>query len=124
MNMLRSASKWLDNQRNMFLVEPVEFIHYGENKESFFVPATRGRTIFRVETDYGISTRIHSIDFLISSSLLPEMPVKGDEIICDGMRFEVLAPNNEPVWRWSGSDNQTIRIHTKKIGEGEVDNAD
>lgn len=118
MNMLRSASKWLDNQRNMFLVEPIEFIHYGENKESFFVPATRGRTIFRAENDYGITIRIHSTDFLISSELLTFEPCKGDEIICDGVRYEVLAPNNEPVWRWSGSDNQTLRIHTKEIGEG------
>ena len=117
MNMLRSASKWLDNQRNMFLVEPVEFIHYGENKESFFVSATRGRTIFKTETDYGITVRIHSTDFLVSSDLLPIVPEKGDEIICKGKIYEVLAPNDEPVWRWSGLNEETMRIHTKEIGD-------
>ena len=45
------------------------------------------------------------------------MPQKGDEIIVDGRVFEVLAPNNEPVWRWSGNYQEAIRIHTKDMGE-------
>ena len=122
MNMLRTASKWLDNQRSRFLSEPIEYIHFAEEKRSFMITATRGRTLFRAETDYGVTIRIHSTDFLISSSDLPITPGKGDEIVCDGVRYEVLAPNNEPVWRWSGADNETLRIHTKAISEVENGN--
>jgi PII-like signaling protein len=122
MNMLRTASKWLDNQRSRFLSEPIEYIHFAEEKRSFMITATRGRTMFRAETDYGVTIRIHSTDFLISSSDLPITPDKGDEIVCDGVRYEVLAPNNEPVWRWSGADNETLRVHTKVISEVENGN--
>ena len=115
--MLRTAMAWLDKQRNDFLSEPIEYIHFAEeNPQKFNLTATRGRTIFKAETDYGITVRIHSTDFLISSDLLPVTPAKGDEIICKGICYEVLAPNNEPVWRWSGVDNQTMRIHTKECG--------
>lgn len=121
MNMLRTASQWLDNQRSRFLSEPIEYIHFAEEKRSFMITATRGRTMFRAETDYGVTIRIHSTDFLISSSDLPITPGKGDEILCDGVRYEVLAPNNEPVWRWSGNDQKTFRIHTKEIGTANAD---
>ena len=46
-----------------------------------------------------------------------EFQKKGDEIICKGKVYEVLAPNDEPVWRWSGLNEETMRIHTKEIGD-------
>ena len=34
-----------------------------------------------------------------------------------GVEYEVLAPSDEPVWRWSGTIHQVRRIHTKEIGK-------
>ena len=59
----------------------------------------------------------------MSSTLLSSMkaykstdPERGDTIIFNNCRYEVLAPNGEPVWRWSGAYHSTRRIHTKEIG--------
>lgn len=115
--MLRTASKWLSRQRDSFLSETVLYNHYGEDAASFEITVTRGRSIFKAENDYGITIRTYTADFLVSAEMIPVIPCKGDEIHCDGKRFEVLAPNNEPVWRWSDANQTTIRIHTKEIGE-------
>ena len=48
---------------------------------------------------------------------LPKEPKKGDKIYYDGVEYEVLAPQKEPVWRWSGTSHLTRRIHTKEIGK-------
>ena len=55
-------------------------------------------------------------DFLIAAEDLPDDPERGDVILHAGLRYEVLAPNGEPVWRWSGTGRILRRIHTKEIG--------
>lgn len=120
MDMLRSASNWLNKQRAENLSEPIAIQFYnGEAKDGELVQlkATRGRSLFKAEDRYGITIRVHSTDFIVLSDDLPRFPVKGDEIIADGRVFEVLAPNDEPVWRWSGNYKEAIRIHTKDMGE-------
>lgn len=121
MNMLQTASEWINKQRNNFLSERILYIHFGEMDQEFEFSATCGRTIFRAETDYGITVRVQSTDFLISADQVPFIPVQGDEIIYRNKRFEVLAPNNEPVWRWSDPSMQIMRIHTKEMGEANAD---
>lgn len=116
MNVLRTASQWLDRQRSQYLADRVIYHHFGADAVIAEVNAVRGRTLFRAEDDYGVTVRVQSRDFIISAEELTFIPAKGDEIICDGIRFEVLAPNNEPVWRWSGTDEIALRIHTKEIG--------
>ena len=118
MNMMRSGLAWLNRQRDAFCAETVEYIHYeGEIPFAVRLNATRGRTIFRAEDGYGIVTRVQSVDFIVSASDLVMMPEKGDEIVFDGLRYEVLAPNNEPVWRYSGNGEEMVRIHTKCVGK-------
>ena len=114
MNLLQAAAEWLDEQRTAYLSVPVEYIP--RNGTSLTVNATLGRTLFRAENEYGVTVRIESRDFLIRASFLPREPQRGDRIIYAGREFEVLAPNSEPVWRWSGPQHITRRIHTKEIG--------
>ena len=122
MNLMRSAEEWLKKQRDQFVTDLVTYRHFGESPETLQdVPVTRGRTLFRAETDYGITVRTYSTDFLIDTEHLTFLPEKGDEIICGKKRFEVLAPNNEPVWRYSGFTETTLRIHAKEIDNGEND---
>ena len=70
------------------------------------LPAPGWRKTIRTETR----------DFLIAAEDLPDDPERGDVILHAGLRYEVLAPNGEPVWRWSGTGRILRRIHTKEIG--------
>lgn len=115
--MMRSAAEWLVRQEKSFLSEPITYHHYGDMPVTINIPAVRGRTIFRVDEDYGITTRIVSVDFIVDINDMDFEPTKGDEIHCDGICFEVLAPNNEPVWRWSGANGEALRIHSKEVGK-------
>ena len=124
MDMLRSASKWLADQRVEKLSETVLLQHYSDGEKSGSpetLHATRGRSLFRADDRYGVTIRIQSIDFIVPASELTKFPEKGDEIYADGHVYEVLAPNDEPVWRWNGNYGTAVRIHTKDIGE-EVSN--
>ena len=119
MDMLKNAIAWLESQRKSHLTVPVIYRRGGDAAE---VPATIGRTVFKVTDDYGRFQYIESRDYLISTADLalngtPVFPRQGDEIIEDGFVYEVMAPNNEPEWRYSDSYRQTLRIHTKFIGE-------
>ncbi len=113
--MLENAAEWLNSQREANLSVPVTY--NSRNRGLLSLSASLGKTLFRAEDEYGITVRVESRDFLISASQLPFEPVRGDSIDYAGYRYEVLAPNGEPVWRWSGASHITRRIHTKEIGK-------
>ena len=119
-DILKNALSWLESQRKKHLTFPVLYRRGGE--ASFTVPATIGKTIFRIEDDYGRIVHYESRDYLISSAdllinAIIITPQKGDEIIDDGFIYEVMAPANEPEWRYSDSYRNTLRIHTKLTGK-------
>jgi len=111
---LEQASAWLETQRLRELSVPAVYVR--RNGEQIPVNVTLGRTLFRAEDQYGVTVRIESRDFLIAASELSNEPERGDSIVYNGFRYEVLAPNGEPVWRWSGAYHWTRRIHTKETG--------
>lgn len=84
------------------------------------IPATLGHTSFRTNDSYGASIISHSKDFIIELKDMDIIPKRGDVIYLNNKRYEVLAPNDEPVWRFSGVNELALRIHTKEVGE--VDN--
>ena len=114
MGLLEEAAAWLNDQREECLSVQIEYLSKGGT--SVRMTATIGRTLFRSENEYGVTIRVESRDFLVSSEQLPAEPQRGDRITYAGRIYEVLAPNGEPVWRWSGPQNVTRRIHTKEIG--------
>ena len=114
MGLLETAAVWLNSQREECLSVPVQYqFRSGGSVE---LTATVGRTLFRSENEYGMTIRVESRDFLVSAEQLSAEPHRGDRIIYAGRIYEVLAPNGEPVWRWSGPQHVTCRIHTKEIG--------
>ena len=118
MSMLQEGLSWLESQRKTHLSVPVI---YRRGSDSAEVPATIGKTVFKVTDDYGRYQHIESRDYLISAADLVLndtriLPEPGDEIIGNGFIYEVMAPNNEPEWRYSDSSRQTLRIHTKLTG--------
>lgn len=114
MGILEEAAEWLNDQREKCLSVPIVYRRKGKMPVS--MTATVGRTLFRAENEYGVTIRTESRDFLIGVDRMPEEPQRGDRIVYAGREFEVLAPNGEPVWRWSGAQHVTRRIHTKEIG--------
>ena len=114
MGLLEEAAEWLNGQREECLSVPIEYqFKSGGSAE---LTATVGRTLFRAENEYGVTIRVESRDFLVSVNQMPREPQRGDRITYAGRIYEVLAPNGEPVWRWSGPQHVTRRIHTKEIG--------
>ena len=78
--------------------------------------AVPGKTVFRSTNDYGQWTRIETRDFIIGKDYLSEPPVKGDMIVFRDREYEVLAPGDEPVWKWSDPFCTAYRVHTKHTG--------
>lgn len=107
MNLLEKGAAFLNRVRQEKLSITVNY-----NGEA--VLATVGQTVFKLDSGYGV-TYLASTDFLISVSALMEPPRKGDRIEWGEDEFEVLAPDNEPVWRYSDAYKNLYRIHTKKV---------
>ena len=118
-NLMKNAMKWLEGQRKNHFSSPVI---YRRGEDSAELSATIGKTVFRIEDEYGRVVHYESRDYLISTSDLvldgtTILPESGDEIIEDGHVYEVMAPANEPEWRYSDTHRRTLRIHTKHTGE-------
>lgn len=120
MNMLRRAENFVNKMRQKSTNVQVEYHAYGEESIVGTFLATLGRTLFKTDNGYGVTIIVHGKDFIFDKNAIPFIPKRGDIIIYDGMKFEVLAPGNEPVWRYSGVNNSSIRVHTKEVTE--VDN--
>ncbi|MDD5699517.1 MAG: hypothetical protein PHH77_12960 [Victivallaceae bacterium] len=121
--MLEQSLAWLEAQRKIHLTVPVIYRHGSDSAE---VPATVGKTVFKVIDDYGRFQHIESRDYLISAADLVLdniriLPQPGDEIEENDFIYEVMAPNNEPEWRYSDSCRQILRIHTKLTGETDAE---
>jgi hypothetical protein len=117
-DLLGAGLAWLDQQRERFLTR---LVRYRRGAQEAAVPATVGRTLFRLEMGTGAVERIEARDYLIGSAHLAAfgLPQRGDRVIEEacGQRhtYEVLAPGREPHWRWSDPDHRTYRIHAKHL---------
>ena len=94
-------------------------VTYSRDGAAKAVKAIVGRTVFRSTNDSGHWTRTETRDFIIRPEELGLVPEKGDVIRFDGGEYEVLAPNGEPVWRWSDPHRTAMRIHAKHTGGDE-----
>ena len=118
-DILKNALSWLESQRKKHLTS---LVLYKKGNDLVEIPATIGKTIFRIEDGYGRIVHYESRDYLISSADLMIngiiiTPQKGDEIIDEGFIYEVMAPANEPEWRYSDTFRNMLRIHTKMTGK-------
>ena len=112
--MIRTGIDALRSAQLDFLVSDAT---YRRGAEARSVKAVLGRTVFRSMNEYGAWVRTETRDFIIPAGQLDLEPHAGDEIVFDGGVYEVLAPYNEPVWRWSDPYRKAIRVHTKYTGD-------
>ncbi len=116
MSMLREAISALRDAESDCFGEEIQYAPTGG--EPYGVTAVPGRTVFSQRNEYGLYVRVETRDFIIRREQLAAEPQRGDEIVFDSRRYEVLAPGGEPVWRWSDPMHTAYRIHTK-LTEGE-----
>jgi len=114
MSMLREALSALRATEENWFGEKIAYAPLdGARHEITAVP---GRTVFRQQNEYGTYIRTETRDFIVRCEQLSGEPQRGDEIEYGGRRYEVLAPNGEPAWRWSDPLHTAYRIHTKLTG--------
>ena len=124
-DILRKASSFLEKLRHTTATSPVTYRR--GDRAIYDVPATIGRTEYQQDDGAGVITRAESRDFLILACDLvfdgmPALPEPGDQIeeVQGGALFvyEVLPVGSmQPHYRYSDPYRQTLRIHTKLIGE-------
>ena len=105
-------------------------VTYSRGADSVSVSASRGRSQFNVEVGGEVYQTTDAQDFIITAADLvldgvAVEPIVGDRIVdpaaVDGeTTYEVLAPGEEPVWRWTDSSHRRRRIHTKRISTEET----
>ena len=124
-DILRKASAFLEKLRHTTATSPVTYRR--GDRAVYDVPATIGRTEYQQDDGAGVITRAESRDFLILACDLvfdgmPALPEPGDRIeeTQGGTLFvyEVLPVGGmQPHYRYSDPYRQTLRVHTKLIGE-------
>lgn len=119
-DLLERSSAWLETQRVKHMTRVVV---YQRGAESVEVPATIGQTVFQIDDGAGALLRAESRDYLITATDLalggsPALPQRGDRVReTQGTQvfvYEVMAPGDEPHWRWSDPYRRTLRVHTKQ----------
>ncbi len=121
-DMLEAANQWLAEKLQAHASRQVV---YRRGSDEVALQATVGRTLLKLDDGYGgVRIQWTDRDFLIRAEELvlggqKVLPQRGDQILeTDGQEtlvFEVMAPGDEPEWRWSDPHRQVLRIHTKQI---------
>jgi hypothetical protein len=121
-DLLQRGSDWLEDQRTRHISREVI---YQRGNTSVELPATIGRTVFEQADDHGMIHKLESRDFLVLRTDLvlsgvQTLPQSGDRVRDpdEGATqvYEVMAPGNEPPFRYSDPYRKTLRIHTKHVG--------
>jgi len=118
-DLLEQSQAWLQAMNRKFRGKAVIYLRGATQKE---ITATVGRTVFTVDNGYGLFERVESRDYLVGVEELAGfgIPLRGDrvrEALGDSIHvFEVLAPGNEPCFRYSDPGKTAYRIHTKHVG--------
>lgn len=120
-DMLNEGMAWLERQRQAHLTTTVSY-HRGAQAVGLF--ATVGKTVFALDAGHGFRERVESRDYLVAAEDLVlggavTLPRRGDRIqeVVGGTTFvyEVMAPGQEPFYRFSDPYHRTLRIHTKLV---------
>ena len=125
-NLLQTGSSWLADQ--MKTHASVDVV-YERGAEQVPLKATIGKTEFELDDGSGVVVRIQSRDYLIHAADLqlsgsPTLPVAGDRIReTQGDKtfvYEVMAPGNEPHYRYSDTFRKLLRIHSKYVASEDI----
>lgn len=125
-DLLERGLAFLDAQRDAHMTRTVA---YERGASSVNVKATLGQTPFEQTNEFGIVHKVESRDFIVRTADLvldgaATLPKSGDRIRdTQGSQvfvYEVMAPGNEPPFRYSDPYRKALRIHTKHIATEEA----
>ena len=120
-NLFETGATWLAQQLRTHASTDVIYVR---GVDQVPVKATIGKTEFEIDDGSGVIVRIQSRDFLIHTADLvladtESLPVAGDLIReaqgANTFVYEVMAPGNEPHYRYSDPFRKLLRIHTKHV---------
>lgn len=120
-DLLEQGSAFLGDQRHRHLSH---LVTYRRGSDEVTLPATVGKTVFEQADLSGLIQRIESRDFLLRAEDLmlggqATTPRSGDQVREPQATavhvYEVMAPGNEPPFRYSDPFRRTLRVHTKHI---------
>lgn len=120
-NLLESGASWLADQLK---THAGTVVVYRRGADEVTVTATISKTQFEIDDGSGVVVRFQSRDYLIHAADLvlagiESLPEAGDHIReTQGSQvfvYEVMAPGNEPHWRYSDPFRNLLRIHTKHV---------
>jgi hypothetical protein len=120
-NLLDQGAAWLADQLKTHASTEVV---YQRGADQVAVQATIGKTEFEIDDGAGIIQRVQSRDYLIQAADLQlaglvTLPQAGDRIRErvgeKTFVYEVLAPGNQPHFRYSDPFRNLLRIHTKNV---------
>ena len=120
-NLFDTGASWLAGQLKTHASIDVTYIR---GADQAMVKATIGKTEFEIDDGSGVAVRIQSRDFLIHTVDLvlggtETLPVAGDLIRevqgPNTFVYEVMAPGNEPHYRYSDPFRKLLRIHSKHV---------
>ena len=118
-DMLEQSQEWLTSMNRIHRSRQVVYARGAQTKE---VPALVGKTVFKVDTGYGLFERVEARDYLVEVVDLSEFgePARGDRVkdTLNGKveLFEVMAPGGEAHFRYSDPYRKAYRIHAKHVG--------
>jgi hypothetical protein len=120
-NLFESGATWLADQLKTHASHGVTYIR---GAEQVTVQATIGKTEFEIDDGSGSIIRSQSRDFLIQAADLQlggveSLPVAGDLIRdtqgSNTFVYEVIAPGNEPPYRYSDPFRKLLRVHSRHV---------
>jgi len=123
-DLLRQGSQWLAGVLKQHASSPVTYSRppaddEGETLE-LEIAATLGKTEYEKSDQYGLPVGATATDFLVSAADFAGTfgePQVGDRVVADGAVYEVLELPGQGCWRWTDGFGNTMRIHTKRIGD-------
>lgn len=113
-DLLRQGAAWLRQQQSTHCASDVV---YRRGAQEQVLRATFGRTEYEVDDGHSVKITAQVMDFLIDAEGFSfGEPKAGDQIVADGVTYEVLNLPGTGAWRWSDPYHTTLRIHAKEIG--------
>jgi len=122
-DLLEQGAEWL---AGMFQRHATRSISYRRGVNSAALQATIGRTVFQIADQLSsVVLSVESRDYLVATEDLAAagfgLPQAGDRIHeAQGLTeyvYEVMAPGQEPCWRFADPYRLQLRIHTKGVEE-------
>ena len=124
-DLLRQGSQWLAGVLKQHAASPVTYSRPPADEDgetiALYIAATVGKTDYEKLDQYGMPVGATASDFLVAGADLAATfgePKVGDRITTDdGVVYEVLDVPGQGCWRWTDGFGNTMRIHTKRIGD-------